>query len=210
MKSFIVTLLLCSGLSLLAQHETIIPDLSTITDSQMWTLHNRVATYDEAAVMDAKPGDGLLWINDSDFGNGKIELDIKGKDDRGRSFVGLAFHGVNDSTFEAVYFRPFNFESPERNGHSVQYISHPEYPWHRLRSEHPEKYENPVSPVPDPDDWFHAVIHIQYPTVKVYVNQSDTPSLVIEQIGEQEKGWLGFWVGHNSEGSFRNLKIIPE
>ncbi len=141
------------------------------------------------------------------FANGLIELDIKGKDERGKSFVGLAFHGLNDSIYDVVYFRPFNFESPDRNGHSVQYISHPEYTWHKLRKEHPEQYENPVIPVPDPADWFHVAIIVDYPDVKVFVDNSDEPSLTIKQLSSRKEGWIGFWVGHNSEGYFRNLKI---
>ena len=133
-------------------------------------------------------------------------MDIKGKDIRGRSFVGIAFHGIDDS-FDAVYFRAFNFKSPERNTHSVQYISHPTYTWSKLRKEFPQKYENVVNPVPDPNDWFHVKIDIQYPYVKVYVNNSETASLEISQLSEHKKGWLGLWVGNNSEGMYRNLVI---
>ena len=67
----------------------------------------------------------------------------------------MAFHGLNDTTFDAVYFRPFNFNNPARNGHSVQYISHPEFPWYKLRK---EQYENLINPVPEPNDWFHVLI----------------------------------------------------
>lgn len=210
MKPIIIGILILAQFSC-AQQKDLIPDLSKIGDSSVWTLYNREASVNDDIVhLDGQPLDGLLWLKDSDFCNGKIELDIKGEDLQGRSFVGLAFHGLNDSTFDAIYFRPFNFENPDRNGHSVQYISHPLNTWRKLRTDFPEKYENPVSPVPDPDDWFHVTIIINYPEVKVFVNDSEEPSLVINQISQRKTGWIGFWVGHGSEGYFRNLELYSK
>jgi hypothetical protein len=120
------------------------------------------------------------------------------------------FHGINDSTYDAIYFRPFNFNNPERNGHSVQYISHPEYTWYKLREEHPNKFENMVSPIPEPNEWFHVTILVEYPVVKVFVNNDAKPTLEIKQLSNQKEGLIGFWVGNNSDGYFRNPKIIPE
>ena len=211
--SRIITIAIIAVISSLfscSQYRNFIPDLSETSDTTVWHLHNRTANVEDGVVhLDGKPFDGILWHKNFEFINGKIELDIKGKNDPGKSFVGIAFHGLNDSTFDAVYFRPFNFQNQERSGHSVQYISHPTYTWRKLRAEHPEKYENPVIPVPDPDDWFHATIVVDYPSVKVFVNDSEKPSLVVNQMSDRQKGWIGFWVGHGSEGYFRNLVIIP-
>jgi len=211
-KLILLMLNLSIGLSVFAQNIKTIPDLSAVNDSNFWNLNNRELTIetDGAIHLNGKSGDGLLWIKASAFTNGKIELDIKGKDERGKSFVGLAFHGLNDKVYDVVYFRPFNFKNSERKRHSVQYISHPEYTWHKLRREHPEKYENPVLPVPEPTEWFHVSIVVDYPNVKVFVNNSDEPSLTIEQLSSRKKGWIGFWVGNNSEGFFKNLKIISD
>ncbi|MEN8123470.1 MAG: family 16 glycoside hydrolase [Bacteroidota bacterium] len=210
MKKIIITItLLTVWANVSGQQNEIIPDLSKCSDSTIWTLHNREIHIDKEVHLNGKPGNGILWINAPIFRNGKIELDIKGKNERGKSFVGLAFHGLNDSTYDAVYFRPFNFKNPERKVHSVQYISHPEYTWHKLRKNHPEKYENLVSPVPEPTDWFHVTIKIDYPNVKVFVNNSHESSLTIEQLSSRKEGWIGFWVGNNSEGFFKNIKIIP-
>ncbi len=194
------------------QTNVILPDLSNVKDPEKWAIYNRDVTIEGSGSihLDGKPGDGLLWLRNLDFANGTIECDIMGQDIQGRSFVGLAFHGLNDSTFDVVYFRPFNFQNEERNGHSVQYISHPTYTWFKLREEHPGKYENNLNPVPDPEKWFHVYIEIGYPEVAVYVNDSDVPSLKVTQLSSQKHGWIGFWVGNNSEGSFKNLKItIP-
>lgn len=177
-------------------------------EPENWTVHNREVDFNKEVIhLDAKEGDGILWLNDSEFKNGTIELDIKGKNAPGQSFVGIAFHGKDDSTFDGIYFRPFNFKNPERNNHSVQYIAMPENDWSTLRSAFPGKYENTINPVPDPEDWFHARIVVNYPEVKVYVNEAEKPSLEIEQISDRKHGKLGLWVGNGSEGWFKNLTI---
>ncbi|MGW8316831.1 MAG: family 16 glycoside hydrolase [Bacteroidales bacterium] len=215
MKPFKITLLaliVAIGSTVTGQKIQTIPDLSKVKDPEQWVSFNRDITIENngSIHLDGKPGDGLLLLRNLDFTNGKIDCDIKGQDIQGRSFVGLAFHGLNDSTFDAVYFRPFNFQNEERSGHSVQYISHPTYTWYKLREEHPGKYENNLNPVPHPEDWFHVSIIIGYPDVEVYVDDSDVPSLKVTQLSSHKHGWIGFWVGNNSEGSFKNLKITPE
>lgn len=208
MKYFLSILVCLSNiLNLFAQQKTVTPDLSKIADSKTWATINRTSSFKDALFLDAKEGDGLVRLNDFSFENGTIELDIKGKDEQGRSFVGVAFHGLNDSTYDAVYFRAFNFKNPERSNHSVQYISEPVYTWSKLRNEHPNQYENTVKPVPSPNDWFHATIVVEFPSVKVYVNNSTEPSLAVNQLSTRKKGWLALWVGNGSDGYFKNLKI---
>jgi len=197
-------------LSAFAQQAELVPDLSKVNDPSKWSVVNRKVALDDGVFLNKKPGDGLLILKNFTFQNGKIELDIKGKNDTGMSFVGFAFHGLNDSTFEGIYFRPFNFKNPERKNHSVQYISMPQNDWYKLREQHPGVYENLIQPVPDPDNWFHATIIINYPEVKVFVDNSGNPSLVIHEIGVKNTGWVGFWVGNNSEGRFKNLKITSK
>ena len=48
------------------------------------------------AHMNEAPGDGIAWIKR--FTEGTIELDIRGKDAFQQSFVGMAYHGIDDST----------------------------------------------------------------------------------------------------------------
>lgn len=61
-----------------------------------------------------------------------------------KSFVGIAFHRRDDSTYDAVYLRPFNFRAtdPTRHMHAVQFISVPDYDWPRLRQDSPEEFED--------------------------------------------------------------------
>ncbi len=175
---------------------------------ESWTAYNCEATFKGETIHLTNKGNGsaLLWLTNTTFKNGIIELDMKGKDVNGQSFVGIAFHGVDNSHYEAVYFRPFNFRSGEKRGHSVQYVHIPEYDWDVLREKHPGKYENAVNPAPDPNDWFHVKIIIAYPQVRVFVNGSDEPSLAVEQISKRGDGKLGLWVD-SQEGWFRNVKV---
>lgn len=200
----------------IAQEKVIIPDLVKIVEGEDWIIVNREAKIirgnDQLSVyFEAQPGDGVAWLKNIEFTNGIIEADIKGKDVRGRSFVGIAFRGVDEKNYDVVYFRPFNFMSDDsvRKGHSVQYISHPDYPWHRLRKEQAEKYKNPVNPVPNPNSFFNAKIIIEKPKISVYVNDGKEPCLVVKELTNRNGGWIGLWMGNNSDGTFANLKIIP-
>jgi len=156
-------------------------------------------------------GDGVAYLQGVEFTNGTIELDVRGKDVPQQSFVGVAFHGVDGTTYDAIYFRPFNFraEDPARRGHAVQYIAQPIYPWQKLRAEQPGKYERAIDPVPDPNAWFHVRVVVTSPKVSVFVDDAKEPSLVIDQLSNRKKGLVGLWVGNNSGGDFANVKIVP-
>lgn len=155
-------------------------------------------------------GDGIAWLKGVEFSNGIIELDIKGKDVIQQSFVGVAFHGLNNETLDAIYFRPFNFQSTDsvRKIHAVQYVSHPYYTWSVLREKYNGKYEKTVTPAPNGNDWFHAKIVVQFPKVTVYVNGNSEPSLVIDKLNDRKTGKIGLWVGNTSDGDFANIQII--
>jgi hypothetical protein len=159
--------------------------------------------------LDEVDGDGKAWINGKNFVTGTIEFDIKGKDKMQGSFVGFAFHGLNDSTYEAIYFRPFNFRSadPVRKGHAVQYIASPKYNWPTLREQFPNKYEQPISPAPNPEQWFHVRITVETEKISVYVNNSKQPSLTVVPLVKTGGKMIGYWVGNTSGGDWRNLRI---
>ena len=215
MKTLLTTFIgILFSFSLFAQ--TVVPDVRN--KSELKT-HNRhaVVTMQEMGVinsveLDAREGDGIAIFENIEFENGTIEFDVKGKNTPGKSFVGVAFHIQNNETFNAIYFRPFNFQNSDkvRSGHSVQYISHPEFTWKKLRTDFPEQFENPVKPVPDPDEWFHAKVVINWPTVKVYVENSNVPSLNVKMKNEFKKGEVGFWVGNGSDGEFKNLVVTKK
>lgn len=161
--------------------------------------------------LDEGEGDGIAWWPDLVMADGTIEVCIRGRDLQGRSFVGVAFHGVDEKTYDAVYFRPFNFKAtdPARQSHGVQYISHPTYTWNKLREERPDEFEHQVSPAPDPNGWFHARIVVKFPDVRVFVDGNEQPSLEVKQLSARKRGWVGLWVGNGSNGEFVNLEVVP-
>jgi hypothetical protein len=81
--------------------------------------------------------------------------------------------------------------------------------WPKLRAEHPGKYEQPVNPVPDPNDWFHARVVVAHPKVSVFVSEAKEPCLEVTQLSDRKKGLVGLWGGNGSGGDFANLKIVP-
>ncbi len=154
-------------------------------------------------------GEGVAWITNVEFSEGVIEFDTRGEDVKQRSFVGLAFHGVNDSTFDAIYLRPFNFKTSDETArsHGVQYISLPEFTWRYLRGKSPGKYENFVEPAPDPNGWVHVRIEVAGSTVKTFINGKAEPALVVEKVTAVKTGKVGFYVADISGGDFANLVI---
>ena len=203
MKS-LALIILVTGLSC-----TLYAQSASTATPEKWTTYNGKATFEKGSIYlvnTSKGGSALMWLNDTDFKNGIIELDLKGKDVRAESFLGVAFHALDNEHYDVIYFRPFNFKSPERKDHSVQYADAPDNGWEVLREKFPGKYENVVRPVPDPNDWFHAKIVVQYPRITVYVNNSKDPSLEVDQISKRTSGKLALWID-SKDGAFKNVVI---
>ncbi len=183
---------------------------------ESWKVVNRSLTAFEdggrkAVRLDERAGQGIAWRNGALFAEGTIEFDVRGQGAEQRSFVGIVFHAADARGFEAVYFRPFNFRSadPAKAGRAVQYVSHPEFTWQRLRAEKPGRYEKAVSPVPDPNGWFHVCIVCASMKVGVYVDGSPEPCLEVEELGDRGPGMVGLFVGNGSGGDFAGLVITP-
>lgn len=200
----------------ISAQETLRPDISAIVSEDGWTLANRGATTaveggQNIVTFDGRPGSGAAWLDDFEFENGTIEVKIRGKNSPGMSFVGVAFRGVDDETYDAIYFRPFNFvgDNDLSRSHMVQYVSHPEHTWSRLREEHTDVYENALIDPPNPDEFFTARIVIAKPEVRVYVGNDAQPSLVVNELTDRTRGRIGLWMGNNSDGSFADLLIRP-
>ena len=190
-------------------------DLGAVGKDPRWKIAGRTTTMVElngrhALKLSEGPGNGVVWLDGYDFANGVIEVDILGHSQPIQgSFVGVAFRVVDAQTHDAVYFRPFNFRAADstRHSHAVQYVSHPAWPWEKLRAEHPGKYEKAVVPELDGDAWFHARIVVERPKVSVFVNSRSDPCLVIDELSDRTHGSLGVWVGNGSGGSFANLRV---
>lgn len=198
------------------QQKAIEPDLGALADGKGINPSNRTITRitdgaRKGIRLSEAAGEWPVYFSGIEFANGTIEFDVKGKDVQGNSFVGVAFHGVDGTTYDGIYFRPFNFKTDDqaRVLRAVQYISHPAHPWQKLRADTPGKYEKPVKPVPDPNGWFHARVVVASPKVSVFIGDATEPCLVVDQLSDRKKGLVGVWVGNTAGGDFANFKILP-
>jgi hypothetical protein len=192
-------------------------DLYSLSETDKLEVFNRkVFSFSEKDIRGIRfsknENDGVAWLKDVSFSDGTIEVDIRGKNEYQQSFVGIAFHGIDNNIFDAVYFRPFNFQTtdPVRKIHSVQYISQPDFTWQALREKFNGKYEKEIVPTPDGNNWFHVKIVIKYPRISVFVGDNLQPSLSVEQLNKRTDGKIGLWVGNNSDGDFANLQIVKQ
>jgi hypothetical protein len=162
------------------------------------------------------------WIAGVEFTNGVIEAEIAGSlaEDAGtgaRGFVGIAFRVQTDraadgpQAYDAFYLRPTNgrADDQERRNHAVQYISHPDWTWSRLRKETPSRYESYVDIVPD--TWTKVRIEVSGVQAKLFVNDQPQPVLIVNDVksGASAKGAVALWVGPGTVAHFRNLVVTP-
>ena len=158
--------------------------------------------------------DKLVILDDIQLRDGVIEIDLAGAPGPhaaggARGFVGIAFHVAADaSTFEAFYLRPTNGRADDqlRRNHSAQYISYPQYPWHRLREETPGMYESYVDL--GPGEWTQVRIEISGTEARLFVHGAEQPSLIVNdlKLGEAT-GSIGLWIGPGTDAYFADLTV---
>ncbi|HPG40478.1 MAG TPA: nitroreductase family protein [bacterium] len=161
----------------------------------------------EALKIQPDKGDAVALIQDIQFENGVIELDIAAIP----TFTGLVFRARNNDIYEGIYFRPQNSraDNPVQRARTVQYISAPRHSWFYLRDKYPGKYEGAVDLAPDA--WFHVKVVVRDSTASVFVNNAATPCLVVNDLKHGiSAGFVGVWCGNGSGGTFANIKIKPE
>ena len=159
----------------------------------------------------------LAIVEGTSFGHWVIEAEIAGAVKPGapegaRGFVGIAFRLQADlKTYDAFYLRPTNGRADDqvRRNHSAQYISHPEWPWFRLRKETPKKYESYVDLVPG--EWTKVRIEVNGTQARLYVHDQPQPTLVVNDVktGPEAKGSVALWLDVGTLAHFRNLKVTP-
>jgi hypothetical protein len=156
-----------------------------------------------------------LVIVDENFHNGTIELEVAGEPAPGaaggaRGFVGIAFRVQPDmKTYDCFYLRPTNgrAEDQERRNHSAQYISHPEYPWYRLRGETPSKYETYVDL--QLATWTKIKIVVEDDKARLFVHDNPQPILIVNDLksGPEATGAIALWFEGSTIAHYSNLKI---
>ncbi len=163
-----------------------------------------------------KRASGIAIIEGISFRDGVIEVDVAGRrgpyalpEDRG--FIGIAFRvSPKGERFEYIYLRPENGRSADqvRRNHSVQYASHPDFPWQRMRKEFPERYESYVDL--EPAVWTQIRVEVEGPRARLFVHGAQEPNLLVDdlKLGEGEGG-IALWIGAGTEGFFSNLRVRP-
>jgi hypothetical protein len=159
----------------------------------------------------------LAVLEGVEFSNGVIEAEIAGTPGSGvaqgaRGFVGIAFRLQADrKTYDAFYLRPTNgrADDQERRNHSVQYISHPEWTWDRLRKGTPSRYEAYVDLLPG--TWTKIRIEVRGLQGRLYVHDNEQPTLIVNDLksGATAKGSVALWLGPGTVAHFRSLTVRP-
>jgi hypothetical protein len=93
-----------------------------------------------------------------------------------------------------------------RRNHSTQYISHPDFPWQKLRKEFPEQYESYVDLMPS--EWTKVKIEVTGTKAKLYVHGASQPALIVNdlKLGETN-GAIALWVGPGTIAHFSKLLV---
>ena len=161
-------------------------------------------------------GETLSIVPDSDFGDGTIELELAGQvlpgaPEGARGFVGLAFRlDPKTLAYDAFYVRPTNGRAMDqlRRNHATQYISHPDFPWHRLRKEQPGVYESYVDL--EPGAWTRVRIEVKGGQALLFVNGAAQPTLVVTDMKRPPaRGAIALWIDSGTEAFFRSLTVTP-
>ena len=172
-------------------------------------------TMSDAAKREKGQIEQLARINDVEFSNGAIEVELAGAPapdapEGARGFVGIAFRLQPDNlTYDAFYLRPTNgrADDQERRNHAAQYISHPAWTWSRLRKETPSKYESYVDL--EPGVWTKVKIEVRGSVARLFVHDNQQPTLIVNDVktGANGKGAVALWLDAGTVAHFRNLRI---
>jgi hypothetical protein len=172
----------------------------------------------DVGLPDGSDGVQLVILKQTEFQDGVIEIELAGEPAAtagtgARGFVGVAFRvaaeaGKDATKYECFYLRPTNGRADDqvRRNHSAQYISYPDFPWHRLRKEFPEKYESYVDLVPG--EWTKVKIEVRGNKARLFVHDAPQPVLVVTDLKqEQSRGQIALWVGAGTVAHFANLRV---
>lgn len=161
--------------------------------------------------------DRMVLLAYRDFHDGVIEAELAGLPHSGapagaRGFVGIAFRVQADpSRYEAFYIRPTNGRAEDqlRRNHSTQYVSMPDHPWHKLRSEAPGVYESYADLVPG--EWTRFRIEVSGARARLFLTGAAQPALIVNdlKLGADARGGIALWIANGTEAYFSNVKVTP-
>ncbi|MBK9106376.1 MAG: hypothetical protein IPL92_17885 [Saprospiraceae bacterium] len=125
----LISLLTVLAIPIFAQRP-MIPDLHKDAQHHKIEVYNRVLSLIkedsyQGIRLNKDYGEGVAWMKGITFSTGTLEFDVRGENVKQHSFVGIAFHGQNDSTYDAIYLRPFHFYAEDQvsQDRMIQFIS---------------------------------------------------------------------------------------
>jgi catechol 2,3-dioxygenase-like lactoylglutathione lyase family enzyme len=163
-----------------------------------------------------KDQDMMAILAGNQFKDGTIEVDVAGAPRPGmpsdsRGFIGIAFRtGAHGEWSEVFYLRPTNGRADDqlRRNHSVQYVSHPDFTWSRLRQENPGVYESYVDL--EPGVWTAMKIVVSGTTARLYVNGAGQPCLVVNDLKHGDAaGQIALWAHVETNAFFSAVTTTP-
>ena len=160
-------------------------------------------------------GEAYAIVNDAQFHNGAIEVELAARPADGaagaaRGFIGIAFR-LQNGKFEYIYLRPTNGRADDqvRRNHSTQYASYPNFDFAESRQQAPAKYESYVDL--EPSVWTRYRITVEGARARLYVNGASQPCLIVNDLKlEDSSGGVALWIGPGTEGYFTGLKITAD
>lgn len=159
-------------------------------------------------------GGVMVLLNDVTLQNGTIETSIaamsaQGSLESARGFAGIAFRVQREPfQYECFYLRPTNGRADDqlRRNHATQYISHPDFPWQRLRAEHPGVYESYVDL--EPGVWTNIRIEVEGTRARLYVHDATQPTLIVNDLKlAPSAGQIALWIGQGTEAYFGPVRV---
>ena len=166
--------------------------------------------------VDRPDEDTYARLAGSSFHNGTICVEMRSRllpdaPDYARGFIGIVFRtSENDAEFESYYVRPTNGRHPDpvRRSHGSQYFSYPGYTFSYFREHDISEFEAPCDI--GLDEWITLKAVIKEDRADFYVNDMDTPVLVVDHLkhGADASGGVGLYVDIGTEGFFRNLQVL--
>lgn len=154
-------------------------------------------------------------LNDVNFHNGVIEVDVCGKlladaPPHARGFIGIVFRAnEGNSEFESFYIRPANgrdCDDPVRKSHACQYFSFPGYTFSYFREFGIDGYEASIGDIAL-GEWSHIRAEVYGQVAVFFVNGREVLRVNDLKHGSESRGAIGLYVDIGTDGFFRNLTV---
>jgi hypothetical protein len=211
-------LIVAMGFGSEARSQTL-PSISEVVNG-----HTEVVTYRGTRAVKLVPApetvgkdaDMLALLDGAEFKDGTIQLQVAGAPRPGmppdsRGFIGVSFRtGPHGMWSEVFYLRPTNGRADDqlRRNHAVQYASHPEFPWYRLRRESSGVYESYVDL--EPGAWTAMKIEVAGTKARLYVNGGSQPCLVVNDLKHGDRpGRIALWAHVETDAYFGPITVTP-